>query len=56
MSRRKLSEWVGVVDTASSYEQEGREFESRLLFYFFLHTFFVTLSGYCSKVQDNLKT
>ena len=55
-NHRKLSEWVGVVDTASSYEQEGREFESRLLFYFFLHTFFVRLSGYCSKVQDNLKT
>ena len=36
----KLSEWVGVVDTASSYEQEGREFESRLLFYFFFFTLF----------------
>ena len=43
-SNRKLSEWVGVVDTASSYEQEGRGFESRLLFYFFLHTFFVPFS------------
>ena len=27
-SRRKLSEWVGVVDTASSYQPEGRGFES----------------------------
>ena len=52
----KLSEWVGVVETASSYEPEGGGFESRLLFYFFLHTFFVPLSGYCSKVQDNLET
>ena len=49
-SHRKVSEWVGVVDTASSYEQEGRGFESHLLFYFFLHTFFVPLSEYCSKV------
>ena len=55
-SHRKLSELVGVVDTASSYEQEGRGFESRLLFYFFLHTFFVQLSGYCPNVQDNIKT
>ena len=45
---RKLSEWVGVVDTASSYEPESRGFESRLLFFFFLLTFFVALSGYCS--------
>ena len=44
-NHRKLSKWVGVVDTASSYGQEGREFESRLLFYCFLHIFFVTLSG-----------
>ena len=36
----KLSEWVGVVNTASSYEQEGREFESCLLFHFFFFTLF----------------
>ena len=54
-SHQKISEWVGVVDTASSYEPKGRGFESRLVF-FFLHTFFVPLSGYCSKVQDNLET
>ena len=53
-SHRKLSGWVGVMDTASSYESEGRGFKSRLVF--FLHTFFVPLSGYCSKVQDNLET
>ena len=52
-SRCKLSEWVGVVDTASSYEPEGRG--SNPAWYFF-HTFFVPLSGYCSKVQDNLET
>ena len=34
-SHLKISEWVGVVDTASSYEPEGRGFESRLVFYFF---------------------
>ena len=49
-SHRKLSERVGVVDTASSYEPEGRGFESRLVF--FSSHFFVPLSGYCSKVQD----
>ena len=54
-SHSKVSEWVGVVDTASSYEPEGRGFESHLVF-LFLHTFFVPLSGYCSKVQDNLET
>ena len=31
-SHLKLSEWVVVVDTASSYEQEGPEFEFRLLY------------------------
>ena len=46
-SHRRLSEWVGVVDTASSYEPGGCGFESRFVFYFFLHTFFVPLSGYC---------
>ena len=40
-SQRNLSERVGEVDTALSYEPEGRGFESRLVFYFFLHTFFV---------------
>ena len=40
-SHRNLSERVGEVDTSLSYEPEGRWFESRLLFYFFLHTFFV---------------
>ena len=53
-SHCKLSEWVGVMDTASSYKSEGRGFKSRL--FFFLHSFFVPLSGYCSKVQDNLET
>ena len=38
-NHRKLSEWVGVVDTVSSYEQKGPEFKSRLLFYFFLTLF-----------------
>ena len=55
-SHRQLSESDGVVDMASSYEPEGRGFESRLVFYFFLHTFFVPLSGYCPKVQDSLET
>ena len=49
-SHRKLYERVGVVDTASSYEPEGRGFESRL--FFFSSHFFVPLSGYYSKVQD----
>ena len=53
-SHCKLSEWVGEMDKASSHESEGRGFKSRL--FFFLHTFFVPLSGYCSKVQDNLET
>ena len=40
MSHRNLSERVGEVDTALSYEPEGRGFESRLVFYFFsLHLF-----------------
>ena len=34
-SQRNLSERVGEVDTALSYEPEGRGFESRLVFYFF---------------------
>ena len=55
-SHRNLSERVGVVDTALSYEPEGCGFESRLVFYLFLHTFFVPLSGYCSNVQGNLET
>ena len=55
-SYSNLFERVGVVDTALSYEPEGRGFESRLLFYFFLHTFFVPLSGYCSNVRGNLET
>ena len=46
-SHRKLSVLVGVVDTALSYEPEGRGFESRFVFYFFLHTSFMPLSGYC---------
>ena len=40
-SYSNLFERVGVVDTALGYEPEGRGFESRLLFYFFLHTFFL---------------
>ena len=32
-SHRKLSEWVGAMDTASSYESEGRGFKSRLEFF-----------------------
>ena len=55
-SQRNLSERVGEVDTALSYEPEGRGFEPRLVFYFFLHTFFVLFSGYCSDVQGNLET
>ena len=51
-SHRNLSEWVGVVDTASSYEQEGRGFETRLLFYFFLHTF----SCQCLDIAQKFKT
>ena len=41
-SHCKLSEWVGVhvVDTASSYEPEGRGFESRIVFYFVFFTLF----------------
>ena len=31
-SHNKVSEWVGSVDTASSYEPEGRGFESHLVF------------------------
>ena len=39
-SHRNLSERVGEVDTALSYEPEGHGFESRLVFYFFsLHLF-----------------
>ena len=55
-SYRNLSERVGEVDTALSYEPEGRGFDSRFVFYFFLHTFFVLFSGYCSNVQCNLET
>ena len=55
-SLRYLSERVGEVDTALSYEPEGRGIESRLVFYFFLHTFFVLFSVYCSNVQGNLET
>ena len=55
-SHRKISEWVGVVDMASTYEPEGRGFESSLVFYFFLRTFFMQLSGYCSKVEDEFET
>ena len=54
-SHRNLSERVGEVDTALSYEPEGRGFESRFVFCF-LHTFFVLFSGYCSNVQGNLET
>ena len=56
-SRRNLTERVGVVDTALSYEPEGRGFESRLVF-FFLHTFFVLLSGIllkCSRQPRDIK-
>ena len=53
---RNISERVGEVDKAFSYEPEGRGFESRCVFYFFLHTFFVLFSGYCSNVQGNLET
>ena len=38
-SHRKLSEWVGVMDTASSYESEGRGFKSRLLCFSSSHLF-----------------
>ena len=55
-SQRNLSERVGEVDTALSYEHEGRGFESRFVFYFFLHTVSVLFSGYCSNVQGNLET
>ena len=39
MSHQNLFERVGEVDTALSYEPEDRGFESRLVFYFFLHTY-----------------
>ena len=55
-SHRNLSERVGEVDTALSYGPEGHGFESRLVFYFFLHTLFVLFSGYCSNVQCILET
>ena len=38
-SHRKLSELVGVMDTASRYETEGRGFKSRLVFFFSSHFF-----------------
>ena len=38
-SHRNLSERVGEVDTALSYEPEDRGFESRFVFYFFLTPF-----------------
>ena len=56
MVSEDLSERIGEVDTALSYEPEGRGFESRFVFYIFLHTFFVLFSGYCSNVQGNLET
>ena len=34
ISRAKPSEWVGMVDTASSSEPEGHGFASRLVFFF----------------------
>ena len=52
-SYRNLSEWVGVVDTASSYEQEGRGIESRLIFYFFSSHFF---SSHCLGIAQKFKT
>ena len=55
-SHRNLSERVGEVDMALSYEPEGHGFESRFVFYFFLHTFFMLFYGYCSNVQGNLET
>ena len=47
-----MSEWIGVVDTASSYEQEGRGFESRLIFIFF----FTLLSNHCLDIAQKFKT
>ena len=38
-SQENLSERVGEVDTALSYEPESRGFESRLVFYFFFKPF-----------------
>ena len=35
ISRTKSSEWVGIFDTASSSEPEGRVFATRLVFFFF---------------------
>ena len=35
ISRTKPSEWVGIVDTASSSEPEGRGFASPLVFFLF---------------------
>ena len=40
LSHRKLSKWVGVVDNVSSYQPEGRGFESRLAIYLFSSHFF----------------
>ena len=52
-SHRKLSEWVGVMDTASSYESEGRGFKSRLFFVVF---FFTLFSCHCLDIAQKFKT
>ena len=52
-SHSKVSEWVGVVDTASSYEPEGRGFESHLVFYLF---FFTLFSCHCLYIAQKFKT
>ena len=50
-SRRNQSERVGEVDTALSYEPEGQGFESRVVFYFFLHFFTPFLSFFLDIAQ-----
>ena len=38
-SHCKLSEWVGLMDTASRFDSAGRGFKSRLVFFFFSNFF-----------------
>ena len=52
ISCTKPSEWVGIVDTASSSEPEGRGFASRLVFFLFLNTFYTPLAEYCPNLQE----
>ena len=49
-SHRKLSERVGIMDKASSYESEGRGFKSRLF------SFFTLFSCPCLDIAQKFKT